>query len=98
MSSSANDDIASLLILYDVNTDENKIENECLRDRTAKESFLSLIDGATQGEDLPHIIELLPNSSLTYVYSLTMNATVKIIACHGTFKHHCSTFYTVKKV
>jgi hypothetical protein len=49
MNSSTKDDIVSLLILSNVNPDEDEIENECLRDRTTKESFLSLIDGVTQG-------------------------------------------------
>jgi hypothetical protein len=59
MSSSANNDIASLLILSNVNTEEEEIENECLWDKTTKQSFLSLIGGATQGEDPLRIIELL---------------------------------------
>jgi hypothetical protein len=95
MNSSAND--VALLLLSDVDTDDDEIEKEFLRDRTTKETFVSMIDSATQGEDLLRVIDLLPNSSQRYGHSLTMNAIVKIIARHATFKDRCTTFYTIKK-
>ena len=58
---------------------------------------MSLIDGASKGEDLLRIIELLPNSSQRYGHSLTMNAVMKIISRHATYKDRCTSFYTMKK-
>ena len=83
--------------LSDVDTDDDEIEKECLRNRTTKESFLSLIEDATNGDEILRIIDLLPNSSQRYGHALTMNAVVKIFARHALFKDRCTTFWSVKK-
>jgi len=85
------------LQLSDVDTDDDEIEKECLRNRTTKESFLSLIEDATNGDEILRIIDLLPNSSQRYGHSLTMNAIVKIFARHALFKDRCTTFWPLKK-
>jgi hypothetical protein len=56
-----------------------------------------MIDAASDGGDLMKIISLLPNSSQRYGHSITMNAVVKIVSRHSTFKDHCTAFYTTKR-
>jgi hypothetical protein len=56
-----------------------------------------MIDAASDGGDLMKIISLLPNSSQRYGHSITMNAVVKIVSHHSTFKDHCTAFYTTKR-
>ena len=46
-----------------VDSDDEELDRENIRDGTTKESFLSLIDAATGGLDFIRIIELLPNLS-----------------------------------
>ena len=77
-------------------TDDKELALD-IRDTTTKESFLSLIDSASIGEDLVTIIELLPNSSQRYGHSITMNAVLKIISRHALFKDRCTSFYTMRK-
>ena len=91
MPSVANDDDDD-----DVDTDDEEYTQEVIRDKTTKESFLSLIDSASEGADLIRIINLLPNSSQRYGHSLTMNAVVKIISRYSTFKDRCAAFYTTR--
>jgi hypothetical protein len=80
----------------DFDTDDEEFTQEVIRDKTTRESFLSLIDSASVGADLIQIINLLPNSSQRYGHSLTMNAVVKIITRSSTFKDRCTAFYTMK--
>jgi hypothetical protein len=84
-------------LLLEVDTEDEDLALDVIRDETTKESFMSLIDGASKGEDLLRIIELLPNSSQRYGHSLTMNAVMKIISRHATYKDRCTSFYTMKK-
>ena len=83
-------------LLLEVDTDDEDLALDIIRDKTTKESFMSLIGGASKG-DLLRIIELLPNSSQRYGHSLTMNAVMKIISRHATCKDRCTSFYTMKK-
>jgi hypothetical protein len=61
-----------------------------------KESFLSMVETTSDGGDFLKIINLLPDSSQLYGHSLTMNAIIKIISRHTTFKDRCTGFYTTK--
>ena len=81
--------------IENVDSDDEELAQGNIRDGTTKQSFLSLIDAATGRTDLTRIIELLPNSSHRYGHSSTMNAVVKLIARHATFKDRsaqCTTF------
>ena len=78
-------------------TDDKELALDIIRNTTIKESFLSLIDSASIGEDLVTIIELLPNSSQQYGHSITMNAVLKIISRYTLFKDRCTSFYTMRK-
>jgi hypothetical protein len=84
-------------LLLEVDTDDEDLALDIIRDKTTKESFMPLIGSASKGEDLLRIIELLPNSSQRYGHSLTMNAVMKIISRHATYKDRCTSFYTMKK-
>jgi hypothetical protein len=85
-------DIDSLLM----DSDDDQLMEEIMRDEVTKESFLAMIESATTGGDFLNIINLLPNSSQHYGHSLTMNAIIKIICQHSTFKDRCTGFYTTK--
>ena len=78
--------IILIIIVENVDSDDEELARGNIRDGTTKQSFLSLIDAATGRTDLTRIIELLPNSSQRYGHSITMNAVVKLIARHATFK------------
>jgi hypothetical protein len=82
------------LLLMDSNDDQ--LTEEIMRDKVRKESFLAMIESATTGGDFLSIVNLLPNSSQRYGHSLTMNAIIKIICQHSTFKDRCTGFYTTK--
>jgi hypothetical protein len=90
MATATNDDD----YLLDSNDDE-LVEN-AIRDMVTKESFLSMVKAASEGADFLKIISLLPNSSQRYGHSLTMNAIIKIICRHETFKDRCTGFYVTK--
>jgi hypothetical protein len=90
MATSTNDDDNLL------DSDNDELEEELIRDKVTKESFLQLIEKALEGGDLLKVINLLPNSSQRYGYSITMNAIVKIICHHATFKDRCTALYTTK--
>jgi len=75
---------------------DDELEEEVILDKVTKESFLQLIEKASEGGDLLKVINLLPNSSQRYGHSITMNAIVKIICRHATFKDRCTAFYTTK--
>ena len=82
------------LLLMD--SDDDQLMEEIMRDKVMKESFLAMIESATTGGDFLNIINLLPNSSQRYGHSSTMNAIIKIICRHSTFKDQCMGFYTTK--
>jgi hypothetical protein len=60
-----------------LDSDNDELEEEVIRDKVTKESFLQLIEKASEGGDLLKVINLLPNSSQRYGHSITMNAIVK---------------------
>jgi len=76
--------------------DDDILAEETLEDKMTKESFLSMVKNASEGGDILKILNLLPNSSQRYGHSLTMNALVKILCRHHSFKDRCTTFYTTK--
>jgi len=90
MATSTNDDDDLL------DSDDDELEEEVIRDKVMKESFLQLIEKASEGGDLLKVINLLPNSSQHYGHSITMNAIVKIICRYATFKDRCTAFYMTK--
>jgi hypothetical protein len=92
MANTNTNDIDSLLM----DSDDDQLMEEIMRDKVTKESFLAMIESATTGGDFLNIINLLPNSSQRYGHSLTMNAIIKIICWHSTFKNWCTGFYTTK--
>jgi len=59
--------------------DDDILAEETLEDKMTKESFLSMVENASEGGDILKILNLLPNSSQRYGHSLTMNALVKIL-------------------
>ena len=75
---------------------EEEMAIETARDQITKQSYNAMIDSATTGTDLLSIIDLLPNSSQRYGHSLTMNALIKIIIRHPSFKDRSDNFYCVK--
>jgi hypothetical protein len=76
--------------------DDDLLAEEALGDKVTKESFLSMVENASEGGDFLKILNLLPNSLQRYGHSLTMNAIIKILCCHPTSKVHCTGFYTTK--
>jgi arsenate reductase-like glutaredoxin family protein len=76
--------------------DDDILAEETLEDKMTKESFLSMVENASEGGDISKILNLLPNSSQRYGHALTMNALVKILCRHPSFKDRCTTFYTTK--
>jgi len=80
--------------LFDLDDDE--LVQETIRNKVTKESFISMVEAASDGGDFLKVINLRPNSSQRYGHSLTMNAVIKIICRHATFKDHCTGFYTTK--
>jgi hypothetical protein len=66
------------LLLMD--SDDDQLMEEFIRDKVTKESFLAMIESATTGGDFLNIINLLPNSSQRYGHSLTMNAITNIVS------------------
>jgi hypothetical protein len=79
-----------------LDSDDDELIDEIIHDRVTKESFLSMVETASDGGDFIKIINLLPNSSQRYGHSITMNAIIKIICHHTTFKDWCMGFYTTK--
>jgi len=79
--------------LMDSNDDE--LVDEIIRDKVTKESFLQMVENVSIGGDLLIIINL-PSLSQCYGHSITMNAIIKIISRHATFKDRCTAFYTTK--
>ena len=73
-----------------------ELVQETIRDKVTKESFISMVEAASDGGDFLKVINLLPNSSQQYGHSLTMNAVITIICRHATFKARCTGFYTTK--
>jgi hypothetical protein len=78
----------------DATEEEMAVETAC--NKIMKQSYNAMIDSATMGTDLLSIINLLPNSSQCYGHSLTMNALIKIIIRHPSFKDRSDNFYCVK--
>jgi hypothetical protein len=72
------------------------LAKETLGEKVTKESFLSMVDNASEGGDFLKILDLLPNSLQRYGHSFTMNAIVKILCHHPTSKIRCTGFYTMK--
>jgi hypothetical protein len=91
MSSDLND------VADDDDSEDEELAQEVIQDKTTRDSFLLMIDAASDGANLMKIISLLPNSSQRYGHSITMNAVVKIVSHHSTFKDHCTAFYTTKR-
>ena len=60
-----------------LDSDNDELEEEVIRDKVTKESFLQLIEKASEGGDLLKVINRLPNSSQRYGHSIAMNAIVK---------------------
>jgi hypothetical protein len=77
-------------------SDDDELVQETIRDKVTKESFISMVEAASDGGDFLKVINLLPNSSQRYGHLLTMNAVIKIICRHATFKDRCTGFYTTK--
>ena len=77
-------------------SDDDELVQETIHDKVTKESFISMVKAASDGGDFLKVINLLPNSSQRYGHSLTMNAVIKIICRHATFKDRCTRFYTTK--
>jgi hypothetical protein len=92
MANTNTNDIDSLLM----DSDDDQLTEEIMRDKVTKESFRAMNESATTGGDFLNIVNLLPNSSQCYGHSLTMNAIIKIICRHSTFKDRCTGFYTTK--
>jgi hypothetical protein len=81
--------------LFNDSDDDDLVENT-ISDKVTKESFLALVEAASNGGDFIKIINLLPNSSQRYGHSLTMNAIIKIISRDATFKDRCTGFFSTK--
>jgi hypothetical protein len=79
-----------------LDSDDDELVENAIRDMVTKESFLSMVKAASEGADFLKIINLLPNSSQWYGHSLTINAFIKIICLHATFKDRCTGFYVTK--
>jgi len=76
-----------------MDSDDDELVDETIWDKVTKESFLQMVENVSIEGDLLKIINLLPNSSQCYGQ---MNAIVKIISHHATFKDQCTAFYTTK--
>ncbi len=50
--------------------DDDLLAEEALGDKVTKESFLSMVENASEGGDFLKILNLLPNSSQRYGHSL----------------------------
>jgi len=79
-----------------MDSDDDELVDEIIRDKVTKESFLQMVENVSIGGDLLKIINLLFSSSQCYGHSITMNAINKIISRHATFKDRCTAFYTTK--
>jgi hypothetical protein len=89
---------SDLNYVTDDDSEDEELAQEVIRDKTTRNSFLLMINAASDGADLIKVINLLPNSSQRYGLSITLNAVVKIVSCHSTFKdHQCTAFYTTKR-
>jgi len=79
-----------------IDSDDDELVQETIRDKVTKESFISMVEAASDGGDFLKVINLRPNSLQRYGHSLTMNAIIKIICRHAMFKDRCTGFYTTK--
>ena len=57
--------------------DDDLLAKETLGDKVNNESFLSMVDNASEGGDFLKILNFLPNLLQQYGHSLTMNAIIK---------------------
>jgi hypothetical protein len=82
--------------LDDEDNDDDEVAMETVHDQATEQSYMAMVDSATTGTDLLKLIDLLPNSSQYYGHSITMNALIKIIICHPSFREWSDHFYCIK--
>jgi hypothetical protein len=57
----------------DDDDDDDGVVQESICNKATKQSFAEMLTRATTGQDFLPLIDLLPNSSQCYGYSITMN-------------------------